>query len=297
MSRVNEHMRQQIRLKTILQQFISTLSIVVLTGCLLFLFCVPAHAVMTPCGNIEYADGYKILLDKPSYTEDVFRTDSDFKVYMDRLRFKLGTKIESIELEEETAAMNVIQCDSSRQPQRSDFDEDIVEELNSDDVILEVWGSLNASRDDAGHITKRSALIEYTVVPVRFYEFFKSSDRQLPGIYSVEYPKSRNESISDSVDLLDTAMEFNAYAAIGLGIKSMKANNFELALKYLCKADVLLSDALSEQLNEPRSNKEKKLIKYVRDSAKKTVMYAKSDTSYTGALKLFPDGDSPCPVR
>lgn len=248
----------------------------------------PVHAEIVDCSGVTTTSGYKILLDELSYSRDIFSSDNELRLFLERLRFKLQTKLESLRLEE-TTRLNVLQCRGRRPVDESEFSRGIVDALNSRDVLIEVWGTLDANVEDH-EIRDRVALIGYAVIPVRYYE---NASATLPGIYIVRYSKQSFGPTKAFLDMLGQAIEFDAFTAVAFGVKSFKVHNYDQALQYLCKADILLNESTRQPSGES-DPKRKALIAYVRRVAGDCVSAARADPNYQGAIRLLLK-NGPCP--
>jgi hypothetical protein len=94
--------------------------------------------------------------------------------------------------------------------------------------------------------------------------------------------------------MFEQATEFDAFVAVAIGVKSLKTGNYDLALQYLCKGEILLNQiarARSDTVSDP---KHKALMEYVKTVARDCVTMAQSDPSYTAGIRLLPR-EAPCP--
>ena len=111
------------------------LDLIIMIGVFFLLIPLPAEAQLSDCQGIQ-GEGYKVLLDGLSYSQDIFQTDKDLRIFMDRLSWKLQTKRESILTESRTLRSVIVTCPQRRPADGSEFGKNIVDALNSRDVVL-----------------------------------------------------------------------------------------------------------------------------------------------------------------
>lgn len=255
-------------------------------GAALLVSALPGSADLRECRGVATA-GYKVLLDDipPLGAEP---PPAELKRFMKELEFKVSTTLEQLGLEAGPGIRLVVVRCENRQPEgEGDFSKRLVDGLNAQDVVLELWGNTNGGTDEQGK-RYHEAFIGYALIPVRFYEF-DSGDPA--GVYTVRHRKEVTASTGEVLDLFAQATELSAYAAIGVGTKSMKVHDYDRALQYLCKSELLL-----KQAGTAPGASQGSLLNYVRRLAVETVAKARQDPTYTGAIKLLstPQASAPC---
>ncbi len=196
---------------------------------------------------------------------------------MDRLSWKLQTKRESILTESRTLRSVIVTCPERRPSDGSEFGKSIVDALNSRDVVLEVWGTLDATKEK-DKIRNKEARIRYLVIPLRHYTV-------MDGIYLVSYFRESLGSTSDFIDMLDQAAEFDALLAVGIGVKSLRARNYDLSLQCLRTAKLKLEDIARKRPGFATSQRE--LSDYIDNAVRDCIKAAKDDPDYRGAIRLI----------
>ena len=179
-----------------------------------------------------------------------------------------------------------VYCPGRHPRGESDFDHDRSQDLTASRVVLEVWATLDG-RPQGNSVLDREARIGYAVPPLRFYE---SGAGDLPGFYLLRYPRSG----ADLAGILGGLPELSAYATLGLGLKAAKAQDYDIAVQYLRKAEALLSRTAGPGPGLDAVN-QRVLLEYARKKICETVKVALDDPGYKGGLKLVYAGNKrPC---
>jgi hypothetical protein len=190
----------------------------------------PVSAQLVNCRGIGTSAPFKIALD------DIVTTGSaaDQGAVLDRLVFKLRSELDAAIQESGLTAeiqYDVFAC-PNRRPRPSDFESELIAQLNLSNVLLEVFGSVSASQGRAA-----GALITFAVIPVRLY----GADHT-PGVYTVEYPRHGSAATyREIVDLFAREVEPKVFLNVALGIKLMKSKKHELAARCFRQANFVLS--------------------------------------------------------
>ncbi|WP_143135962.1 hypothetical protein [Burkholderia ubonensis] len=238
-----------------------------------------AQQPLVECGDSSQT--YKLLLDQFAYTDPALSSDPELGPLPQRLQWNLSNNEKMLELENQRVPYQAIWCKGRSPRDGSAFNSTVTDALNSSNVMLEVWGTLDA-KIAHGHVSDRVARLGYTIIPVRFYE--SAGPAGLSGIYQVEYAGSPGQPGQLMVNLLGQAQELKAYWKVAVGIKAMKANAYDVARGYLCQAAVEM-----RAVKRPDNT----LTAYVQQSAAKVVDAARKDATYRGSLKLV-GADQPC---
>ena len=227
---------------------------------------VAAQQPLVECGDSSQT--YKLLLDQFAYADPALSSDPELGPLPQRLQWNLSNNEKMLELESQRVPYQAIWCKGRSPRDGSAFNSSVTDALNSSNVMLEVWGTLDA-KITHGRVSDRVARLGYTIIPVRFYE--SAGPAGLSGIYQVEYSGSPRQPEQPILDLLNQAQELKAYWKVAVGIKAMKATAELRAVKRPDNA----------------------LTAYVQQSAAKVVDAARKDAAYHGSLKLV-GADQPC---
>ena len=96
----------------------------------------------------------------------------------------------------------------SHSPTSEDFNRDLTGKAQKFNVLLEVWGE----------IEHRDAMLSYTAIPIRHYEYFENNRQDITGSYSARY-SIYNEPPDPRVAPLEGMVELEALAKVALGIR------------------------------------------------------------------------------
>jgi hypothetical protein len=235
----------------------------------------PLFADVTGCAGIGSSAPFKIALD------DIVPAGAaaDQGALLDRLVFKLRGELDAAIQESGLTAdiqYEVFPC-PNRRPRSSDFENELTQQLNTRNVLLEVFGSVTATQGRAA-----GALITFAVIPVRFY----GADHT-PGVYTVEYPRHTAGTASRQiVDLFAKEWEPKVFLNVALGVKLMKLKKFDLAARCFRQANFVLSKMTGPDLGS--------LKKFVCDQTLENARAAPNSTALAGLA--FGTQPSPCAV-
>jgi len=249
----------------------------------------PARAQLTPCEDINQP-GLKLVLDQLAFSETEFANDHQFKIFLRKLQFKLRNKLRSLAYALPETNLTLVLCKQRQPSDAQDFHRQMSDELNARGVVLEMWGLLEATREN-NRITGRRAYIDYVLIPLRYYEY---DNRDLNSIYSMVYPPASPAETVPFADLLSQAIEIDAFTTIGIGLKFFKADRFDEALKYFCKGNTYLVQAMKIAGSPLNQQDPQRLAAYVSTLAGQAIKAAQSDSTYQGGLRLL-DPAKPCP--
>jgi hypothetical protein len=197
----------------------------------------PVSADLTRCTGIGTSAPFKIALD------DIVSAGAaaDQGALLDRLVFKLRGELDAAIQESGLTAdiqYDVFPC-PNRRPQSSDFESELIQQLNTSNVLLEVFGSVSTIQGRAA-----GALITFAVIPVRFY----GADHT-PGVYTVEYPRRTAATANRQiVDLFAKEWEPKVFLNVALGVKLMKLKKHELAARCFRQANFVLSKMTGQDM-------------------------------------------------
>lgn len=266
-----------------------TIRLLVLLG---LAFVAPAGAQLVDCPGIRNNPStFKIIFDDPSFARPGLEADSDLQTLKARLLFTVDGQLQSLAAELREAAQPAAQlvrvpCPGRHPRGESDFDLDRSQDLTASKVVLEVWATLDG-RAQGNNLQDREARIGYALPPLRFYE---RGAPGLPGFYQLRYPRPG----ADLSGILTGLPEISAYATLGLGLKAAKAQDYDLAVQYLKKAEALLAAAGSSP--DPDAANRRALVDYAKRKSCETVRAALADPGYAGGLKIaYAGARRPCP--
>jgi hypothetical protein len=137
-----------------------------------------------------------------------------------------------------------------------DFDRVVVEALNNNNVLLEIWGSFEPSATPATSGPK--ARLQFVLVPVRYYEHFLNNSQAMGGVYLILYTPVRSGT---ALALFERSSELRAAVALSMALKKIKEGGNALALKFLCKAET----SLKQQDSRIPKPKRDALLQYTRN--------------------------------
>ena len=164
----------------------------------------------------------------------------------------------------------------------SEFSPELVEQLNDQRVLLEVWGAVD--RDGTPPVL--SAQINYLLVPLRF-----AADQRetVPaGLQRLRYPEAGATATQDAVQLVSRSQDLDAFIATALGLKLLRERAYESAHANLCRAHSLLGAMLKRGLTGRSKTELTALREHVHASAARTLREALVDPAYpkAGVLRL-----------
>jgi hypothetical protein len=257
---------------------------------IVLLFCrpLPAECDIQDCKGISTEVGYKVLVDEISYLSNAPFDKAQAELFAARVRFGVNGALNQLKLEA-GPQVKVVAC-KDRKPEAADFDLPLVKNLNSKQVVLELWGVVGPGVDAKG-MAQHEAYINYAVIPVRLNELSTGELGQAPGIYEIQYRQKSSGGSSVVPDILTQAPELSAYAAIGLGINHLKQQNYDNAYGCLCQGISILTRA---QAGEPGSPN-KPLLDYAGSLVRETIRKARQDPSRRTGVGEFSDEQAKTP--
>jgi hypothetical protein len=193
-----------------------------------------AQAQLKDCQGISAGSEYKIAVDEVtsglptshgvSSQIDIERLTSDIQVQVEKLAVEQGGEIVSVP------------CSGRRPRGELDFDRRLVEALNNNNVVLEIWGSYDQPGGPKSNAAP--ALLRFVLVPVRYYEHFLSHSSTLGGVYVVAYePMSGSRP---AIAVFEESSELRASVSLSMALKKIKEGHNELAIQYLCQTELSL---------------------------------------------------------
>ncbi|WP_457393653.1 hypothetical protein [Roseateles sp. P5_E1] len=246
---------------------------------LALLFCAQAQAAVVNCAP---ASGrFTVLLSEPSGAAMPDRAAIDR--FLNKLQFELDQERDEHWINPGATPVAFRAC-PKRAPalDGSEFSAEVVEQLNDQRVLLEVWGVVD--RDGTPPVL--SAQINYLLVPLRF-----AADQRetVPtGLQRLRYPEVGAAPTQDAVQLISKPLDLDAFVASALGLKLLREHAYEPAYANLCRASSLLGAMLKRPLAGRSKTDLAALRDFVRGSASRVLHDALADAAYpkTGPLRL-----------
>ena len=248
-------------------------------ACLAFLLaglsCGPCHAQLRPCpGTTD--PGRKVLVD------DI---DGAQSVVLSLLRQRVDAALAKLQVETratqpagaasgvDVVRVHALRCSERHPADGSSFTPAITRELNNNEVVLEVWAATTPLPATEG--PGQRALVGYALVPLRHY--VPASPQ---GVVIIESKASSLDTPENLLALLDQSGALALYTAVGSGVRSLFADDFDQARTQLCLALIRL-----EKLHDP-SPGDVELRQSVSDMAQDVVRRAIASPGYHGALRV-----------
>ena len=247
---------------------------------------VAAQSQFIDCSGASGSNDYQVYLNELAYAKASLEEDPALERLMRRLSFKLGSNIEAITLERIPVPLAFAFCEDRSPSSAAQFSESLLQGLDDDSVILELWGQLDA-KDEDGVVSERRATIGYVLIPVLIEDY---DEHRPTGFQFVEYPRDEAAS-GELIDLLQQSVELEAFVAAGVGVNLMRNDQHYEALSYLCRAKILLE----ERPVGIKENQRIALISYLADKARETVEQTGAAGGDSGGLAELMGPDDPCP--
>ena len=246
-----------------------------------------AEAQLVDCsGSLSGGNVFQVYLDELSYTKATLKSDPVFEQLARRLSFKLGSNVEAVTLERIPVPLAFAFCEERKPSGTAQFRKSLIDALDDDSVILELWGQLDATEVNQT-ITERKAKIGYVLIPVLLEDYDRLRNT---GFQFVEYPKDQ-PATGELVDLMERSVELEAFVAVGVGVDLFREAKYDEALGYLCRAKILLEQGPVGIPDGQRTA----LVDYISGKARQTVAKARTGSDYQRALVELVDPADPCP--
>lgn len=245
----------------------------------LLLGCAATQAAVVNCAPAS--NRFTVLLSEPSGGAMPDRAAVDR--FLNKLQFELDQERDERWINPGATPVAFRAC-PKRAPalDGSEFSPALVEQLDDQRVLLEVWGAV----DKDGTPPVLSAQINYLLVPLRF-----AADQReaVPaGLQRLRYPEAGAAPTQDAVQLVSRPLDLDAFIATALGLKLLRERAFEPAHANLCRAHGLLGGMLKRGLTGRSKTELTALREHVLASAGRTLREALADAAYprTGLLRL-----------
>lgn len=228
-----------------------------------------ASAGIIGCDGLHPAPGFKILLDDIVVSPAGATPDQRLEAAMGMLRVNLEAKAKAAQLDR-AVSIACLRCQNRRPSGNGDFDNRVVDYLDDEGVVLEVWGKIIEDADDSAGLY---AEVHYVVIPMRLESHGNPSDS---GIFASNPNPSGLGPIPRLLSLFSQAEDLGAFSALSVGLKHRANRKYDLARASLCKAKLLLPKTLSSYND---------LISYLDGVDKELLQAARQDAGYHGLLK------------
>lgn len=225
--------------------------------------------------------GFTVLLSEPSGGAMADR--AAVETFLRRLQFALDKERDERWINPEATPVAFRAC-PRRAPalDGSEFSPELVEQLDDQRVLLEVWGAV----DRDGTPPALSAQINYLLVPLRF-----AADQRetVPAsLQRLRYPEAGAAPTQDAVQLVARPQDLDAFIATSLGLKLLRERAYDPAHANLCRAHSLLGAMLKRGLVGRSKTELAALREHVGASAARMLREALADAAYpkAGLLRL-----------
>ncbi len=239
--------------------------------------CVSADAAIVPCTGVS-EKGMKLLLDEivSSGANEVVMLTLLQRVDAALLQMELEAHSKNVGSQGGPAgaaqSLRVIRCPDRRPDTPSDFDGPTVRLLNSNQVMIEIYGITAPLPGGAGK--GYQATVVYALIPIRHYE-------PPLGIVPVGVKIQNVGKVEDLLAALDQSGRLAAYTAAAMGLSLLRDGSYDQARSRLC-----LAQSRIEKLKRNNVADDLRLLELVKRSAEQAVQQARADPRYKGSLKL-----------
>lgn len=239
--------------------------------------CAAANGAIIPCTGVS-EKGMKLLLDEivSKGANEVVMLTLLQRVDAALVQMELEAHSKNVGTQGEAATalqtLRVIRCPDRRPDSPSDFDGPTVRVLNSNQVMIEIYGITAPLPGGPGK--GYQATVVYALIPVRHQE--------APlGVVPVAVKIRNVGKVEDLLAALDQSGRLAAYTAASMGLNLLRDGEYDQARSRLC-----LAQARLERLKRENIADDLRLLELVKRSAESAVRQARADASYKGPLKL-----------
>jgi hypothetical protein len=253
-----------------------------------------AHSAIVECAK-PGATGYSVYLDEPVTTPAAFDDHSKLLLFLSKLQFALDQNFDEAGSQGPGVAVRFVEC-VNRMPAQdaSDFaNPAFLEALYNQSTLLEIWGSLDATRLDSGRVSAK-AQMNYMLVPIQFAT--QTSDAPMSGLVRLEYPIAGAKPTSDFVELLSQPQDIQALIAASLGYKALRERKFEVAHVQLCQSSLLLGKMAARLTVQRQKHDASALRDFVIQAASRSISEALKDPSFARSTLQLQKVAAPCPL-
>jgi hypothetical protein len=208
---------------------------------------------------------YVVFLSEPRFTPQAFASRERLLQFFDRLWDYLDQQrdLEMAEITRATSHLNfrVARCAGRvPAPDGQDFSRAVVRSLYSRNVVIEVWGELDAQRQPGGK-NRLTANMNYLITPIR-----KAADdgsTQVEALHHFRYPDG-DIVATDFLDLVANG-DLHAYVAAAIGAMAFDGNDFRTAHPLLCGAAARLARVERRLASQSESRAQSQDVRALRE--------------------------------
>jgi hypothetical protein len=236
-----------------------------------------ARAQLADCPSIQrVAEDYVVVLSNVSALGTLPSADLDRLRF--RLLFKLETSEETMKLQGERRGLRHADCPNRKPTDGSEFDARAVDALNSEKVVLELWGTVVPA---SGAGAKPTLHMNFAVIPLL------KSGGAVDGRLRVVIPREGAANVDELAELLvQGTTEVEALAALAVGLRYLRDGRFDTSLRLLCEAQDGLARSVKRQGTAGASWEA--MRQFAVDSVTKIFDEALRDPSYQGRMRVRP---------
>lgn len=205
-----------------------------------------------------------------------------------RLRSAINMRFKAAESDLEDEA-RVVFCNKRWVTDQSEYDERVSQGLNDKRVLIEVWAQAD----------EMLVALSFVVIPLRYYEFFRSPDPQVTGFHQAIYAREgQGAGRSGLPGIFRDTPELKALTALALGIRYEKngmamtgglgrVTALEKAWRYYCDALTHLASArAAEDLDGLLRREREHLLAYVDAGTRRVTDALLDDPQAPTTLKI-----------
>lgn len=249
-----------------------------------------ARAALPDCRPSESAP-FVVFLSEPSFTPAAFASRPQMVSFFNRLQEHLDQRRDLEMAELASAPFRVARCEG-RVPaiDGKDFTREVVRSLYNRNVVIEIWGELDADLKN-GERTNLRAHINYLLMPLR--RASDSGKPAAPSFHRFNYP-DHDIVASDFVDLISNG-DLYAFVATAIGMMAYDGDDFAQAHQLLCIASPKLARIQQRLALSPQTQAQSQTIASLRGFVRNLAAdaMARAGTS-SPALALIASADDPC---
>jgi hypothetical protein len=236
-----------------------------------------ARAQLADCPSIQrVAQDYVVVLSNVSALGTPAGTD--LNVLRSRLLFKLETSEETLKLTGEKRGLRHADCPNRKPTDGSEFDARAVDALNSEKVVLELWGTVVPA---SGGGAKPALRMNFAVIPLL------KLGGTVDGRVHVSIPREGAANLDELAELLaQGTSEVDGLASLAVGLRYLRDGRFDTSLRLLCEAQAHLARSMKAQGTAAASWEA--MRQFAVDSVTKVFDEALKDPSYQGRMRLRP---------
>jgi hypothetical protein len=266
--------------KELTRDFVRTAIVLTTVLCLTSLLPANLAAQLVPCRGLHSGQDYKILLDDFVFVSQDLGSDQDMRTLLYRVRDVLESRFQAASYIEGGSGLVVIPCQGRKPSTDSEFEPGMIQVLDSDGAVIEVWGLLDGTKR-AGGFTDEKASVHFVLVPLQ-------RDQAASGISGMHH--ANYSGATGYQKLFEQAKEIDAFVAFGVGIKSYKSAKYNQARRSLCESRHLMKKAWGPSIHD---QKQIALINYTGTLADKALR-ASLGPNDSGGLRVL-DQNRSCP--